>query len=487
MTNSVLIKVPSKKDYFEIISFSIKTMAKNIRMKKSDTKRLVEAANELFKNAITHAYGDASGVVQTQIHSFASGLRIDMQDWGMPMTADKYSSVPINLEEERGFNKIYKLVDLFEYKNLGKNGKKFSIIKYLSFESKTKFQTPLKTTDKDHVAYDTPITVRNFKAGDEEAISKLIYQNYGYSYIKELFYHPKKILEYQNKKLFCVVAIDENSNEITGHFTLVKMPKSNIAEIGVVVVDPRYKGMGIMNKMFDALIKRAEELKFDAIFGEAVMFHTFSQKSNLSHGFKESALLLGRAPEDVTIENNKLAQKNLRGSVLVAYKIFRYPPQQLTLPEIYKEMIVKTYKKAQLPIDRLKQCNSSKQKHIHLYYDYDPLTNVATIVIDDYGKHFKHKFLLLLSQLRAKHCDMIYAQINLNNNPHIDKIVTLLNKRGFFYAGVLYLKHKNQDYLCLQSKHSVHIGKKNLICYSNFCKELLEYIKTDERRIKYKV
>ena len=69
---------------------------------------------------------------------------------------------------------------------------------------------------------------------------------------------------------------------------------------------------------------------------------------------------------------------------------------------------------------------------MHLEYSYDPLANVATIVIDHYGKHFKHKLGLLISQLRAKHCDMIYAEICLEKMPKIDKIVKFLNKNGFF-------------------------------------------------------
>ncbi len=488
MKNSVIIKTPCKKHYFDLIRFAIESMAKDIHFAKKESKELIDAAYELFENAITHAYGNKEGIIEVELHSFDYGLRIDIHDWGTPMAANKYASVPIDLQADKGFNRIYKLVDLFEYKNLGKDGKKFSIIKYFHYK-KTALEKENSSFNKisDHAALDTPIKIRNFKPKDEEAIAKLIYQNYGYSYIKELFYHPKKILEHQNKKLFCIVAVDETTDKIVGHFALIKIEDSNIAEIGVVVVDPLYKGMKIMNKMFDAIILRAKELGFDAIFGEAVMFHTFSQKSNLSHDFKESALLFGRAPEDVTIENNELTKKSLRGSVLIAYKIFRYPSQRLTIPDTYKEIILKTYKTANLPINLSKPNVQNKHKPVHLYYNYDPLMNIATIVIDHYGKYFKHKFLLLLSQLQAKHCDMIYAEINLNDNPFIDKIVKILNKRGFFYAGILYLKHKNQDYLSLQSKHSMHIGKKNLICHSNFCKELLEYIKKDEQRVKWKI
>ncbi|RUM63198.1 MAG: hypothetical protein DSZ05_08910 [Sulfurospirillum sp.] len=485
MNSAVVLKVPSEERYFHIVKSAIDDLVCDIHFSDSDKNALTDATYELFQNTIIHAYPDQKGIVELEFHPFDYGMRINIHDWGMPMAADKYSSVPINLHKDEGFNRIYKLVDRFEYANLGKNGKIFSILKYAKHEMHK--ETPKSAPDSvlhERMPPDTPIAVRSYMPGDEEAIAKLIYQNYGYSYIKESFYYPRKIRELQNRKIFSIIALDTNLNTIVGHFALVKMPDSNIAEIGVVVVDPRYKGLGIMNKMFQALMDRARELKLDAIFGEAIMYHIFSQKSNLTHGFSETALLLGKAPEEVTIENNELTQKKMRGSVLVGYRLFHYTPQQLTIPEVYKEKILEIYEKAKLHINIQPSPSKPKAQHVHLYYTYDPLMNIATIVIDHYGKHFKHKFLLMLSQLRAKHCDMIYAEINLSDMPQIDKVVKILNRRGFFFAGVLFLKHKNRDYLCLQNKHTTHVGRRNLVCYSDFCKELLHYIRTDEQRIK---
>ena len=485
MNNAVILKLPSEERYFTIISTTVKELARDIHFSDEDAKALIEAVHELFINAIEHAYPNQKGVIETEIHPFGYGMRVNIHDWGMPMAADKYSSVPIDLNKDEGFNRIYKLVDRFEYANLGKNGKIFSVIKYAKHNMQAILPGRQKeTTLHERMPRDTPIKVRYYTPGDEEAIAKLIYQNYGYSYIKESFYYPRKIRELQNKKIFSVVALDASLEKIVGHFALVKMPDANIAEIGVVVVDPKYKGLGIMNKMFEALMDRARELKLDAIFGEAIMYHIFSQKSNLTHGFSETALLLGKAPEEVTIENNELTQKKMRGSVLVGYRLFHYIPQKLTIPEVYRDKILQIYEKARLHVDIHPAPTVHKARHVHLYYNYDPLMNIATIVIDHYGKHFKHKFLLMLSQLRAKHCDMIYAEINLNDMPQIDKVVKILNQRGFFFAGVLFLKHKNQDYLCLQNKHSTHVGRRNLVCYSDFCKDLLAYIRTDEQRIK---
>lgn len=483
MKNSVLLKIPANKSFFNIIKSTITHLSQDIHFSQKGTDALISATQELFSNALIHAYQGKDGFVEIVFHSFAYGLRIDVHDWGMPMAPFKYSSVPIDLPNDEGFNKIYKLVDRFEYFNLGKNGKKFSIIKYLNHNTLAKSLTAIPNNQNNLKNFkQATIKTRNFQAGDEEAIAKLIYQNYGNSYVKDLFYYPKKIIALQNKKIFSIIAL--HHDKIVGHFALAKADDSNIAEIGVVVVHPQYKGLGIMNKMFDTLLKRAQELKLDAIFGEAIMYHIFSQKSNLTHGFFESALMLGKAPADVSIENNDLSKKMRRGSVLIGYKIFHYPKQELIFPKIYKDKILKTYQNANLSISFAQNKVVTQKKDIHLYYKYDPMENIATIVIDHYGKHFKHKFLLLLNQLRSRHCDMIYAQINLNNIPQIDKVVKLLNQRGFFYSGVLFLAHKNQDYLCLQHKLTLHVGKKNIVCYSPFCHALLDYISKDEQRIK---
>jgi hypothetical protein len=79
---------------------------------------------------------------------------------------------------------------------------------------------------------------------------------------------------------------------------------------------------------------------------------------------------------------------------------------------------------------------------------------------------------------------MIYVDISLEKIPQIDKVIRLLNKRGFFYSGVMFFYHERGDYLRLQLKHSDKIGSKNYVCYSDFCKKLSKYIRKDEKRIK---
>jgi len=488
MHQSIVLKIPSNIQCMKLVEDVIIDTCETLPLTKNDTQALLNSMEELIHNAVTHAYKGERGYIEIALHPFKTGLRIDVHDWGIPMSHTKHKSVPLKKEDSSGFNRIYDLVDSFEYHNLGKEGKKFVIIKYASHPLLTQINLSIqdafrsKKGKKEIVDPNTPITIREFAEGDEEGVATLIYKNYGHSYIKDLFYYPQKILEFHGKKFYSVVA--ESDGKLIGHFAFILVPESTIAEIGIVVVDPPFKGRGIMNRMLKLILKKAKEVGLDAVFGEAIMYHTFSQKSNLRHNFSESALMLGKTPVDITIENIELTKKYKRGSVLVGYRFFHTYSKSLYLPKVYRDQIKQTYLNASISFAKKKKKVDKIPKHVFLTYQFDPPSNIATIRVDRYGKDFKHKFLLLVSQLRAKHCDMIYADISLEEIPQINKVVKTMNKRGFFYSGIMFLYHEKKDYLRLQLKHSDRVGSKNYICYSDFCKSLSKFITEDEKRNK---
>ncbi len=481
MKNSVVLKIPNDKRYFTLVKSTIKKLVKKFFSKK-EIKDINLALKELINNVIKHAYIETEGLIEIEIHMFNQGIRIDVKDFGFPMSKLKHLSSIVDSNEDNGFNKIHKLVDKFDYINLGKDGKVFTIIKYLS---KIINFDDIKVDDEIKIDSNIDIDnlkVRYFKIGDEEAVSQLIYLNYGHTYYKEYFYYPQKILECENKKIYSVVA--EINNKVIGHFALARVEDSNIAEIGIAVVNPIYKGLGIMNKMFDKILAKSKELKLFAIYGEALMYHEFSQKSNLSHNFCESALEIGKIPQGIEIKNNKLSQNNQRGSVLIGYKILFYTEKKLYLPKVYKEQILSIYNSAKELNIQVLSNNFEVSKYSILSYKFDPFCNVGTIIIDRYGKNFVIKFKKIMSYLLSKHCDMIYVDVNLEQISNIDEVVKILNRGKFFYSGIIFFKHKNFDYLHLQYRHSDIIGEDNFICYSNFAKKLYKFILKDELRVE---
>jgi len=261
MHESIVLKIPSNIQCMGMVKDVIINTFKTLPLTQDDIQALLGSMEELIHNAVTHAYKDERGYIEIALHPFKTGLRIDVHDWGIPMSHKKHKSVPLEKDASLGFNRIYDLVDTFEYYNLGKEGKKFVIIKYASHpwikQTYLSIQDALRfgKEEKEVVDPSLPITIREFEEGDEEGVATLIYKNYGHSYIKDLFYYPQKILEFHGKKFYSVVA--ESNDRIVGHFAFILVAESTIAEIGIVVVDPLFKGKGIMNRMLELILKKA--------------------------------------------------------------------------------------------------------------------------------------------------------------------------------------------------------------------------------------
>ncbi|WP_281950540.1 GNAT family N-acetyltransferase [Nitrosophilus kaiyonis] len=486
MKNRFFIKLYNDIEYWELIKAFYEKLCSIISFPKKEAKELENAIKELFENAVIHAYSkNEEGEIEIEFELFDNGIKVDVKDKGLPFDPKILKMVPIDLKEKnRGLNRVFLLVDSFKYFNLGLHGKKFSILKYVPISLKLKENISYYSDigdDLDKSAKELikdKLQVRLFEEGDEIWISKLIYKNYGYTYFKDIFYFPEKILQKEKSgDISSIVA--QIDKKIVGHFALVKVPNSNIAEIGIAVVDPAYKGMGIMNEMFKLLINRAKELNLSAIFGEAVTFHPYSQKANAKYGFCPTALMLGEIHQMVKLKGHKYPFRNRRGASLVDYKILKKFKKYIKVPSFYKDWVIKTYKNCSVDFEINKNIGEKEHK---VFIEHNPKFNIATIVIDNIDDDFEKQFKSIFEKTLSKHPDMIYADINLEEISDIDKTVKVLKEFDFFYSGVIFLRRKDIDYLRLQYEASEIIEEQNIVCYSDFCKELHNFILSDKNK-----
>ncbi len=486
MKNQITIQVPSDMLYWQMVEAFYDKLIESINFAKKEAKELKSALYELFENSVVHAYKEEEGFITIKITIFHNALEIDVHDKGMPVDPKIIKAVPIDLHyKNRGLNRVYQLVDDFAFHNLGLGGKKFTIIKYAPYSLQLHHTQGYYSDILDDFTEDLKkslsqkLVVRTFKEGDEVWIPKLLYKNYGYTYFKDIFYYPEKILQKERSgAVLSIVA--EVEGQIVGHFALVRLPKSNIAEIGIAVVDPNYKGMGIMKKMFELLLQKAKELGLDALFGEAITFHPYSQRANARYGFKTSALLLGEIHHMVRLKDHPYPFKDKRGAVAVEYKLFKKEPKRLFIPKYYKDMITKTYNFFEISYQEAIP-SSSPTTIIEVVHDKS--FAIATIIIDKSNEEFEKEFKIAFDEALTKHPDMIYADINLENVADIDSVVAILHTFGFFYAGVLFLRREGRDYLRMQFEASERIEEEKIVCYSDFCKELHHYILEDKRKV----
>ena len=473
MKSSVSLSIPSRKRF---VRFALKTVEEATDLVKFNAKKrdeVLAAVRELVENAVRHAYPKGeTGIIDVEIRFLPHGLNIEVHDMGLPMDFER-----IYQTTSGGLKRIEEYVDELTFTNHGQKGKSFAIFK--SHESTETFEDtmqPYSDLEDNSPASLKPssITIRDYQPGDEEAISRLIYSNYTYSYYKSLFYYPKKIKELNEKgEIFSIVAEDANAG-VVGHFALVKLAEANCAEIGVAVVHPDFKGHGIMNAMLERVLEKANEVHLHAIFGEAVMLHPFSQRANLSHGFGESALVLGIVPNTISLRDKNALHTDKRTAVLVAYKILQEKRKNaLFLPKKYEELVSRIYANNHLKIEKAKPTGNKGQR---VTYELSHYTNTATLVIDNLSEHIRSMIKHYLMLLYKKHVDMIFADINLMQCEQIDEVVKKLQKEGFVFSGVLFYRRNEDDYLRLQLVNSDNVETKNIVCYSDFCHELIETI-----------
>jgi N-acetylglutamate synthase-like GNAT family acetyltransferase len=314
--------------------------------------------------------------------------------------------------------------------------------------------------------------IRDIKKGDGKDIVELFKANYEDTYYKKSFYESKtweKMVD--SDKYFPVVA--EVDGKVVGQFLLTKNDNYN-GEIGAVVVHPDYKGRGLMNKMFDYLIQKAKVLNLSAIYGEAIMFHPFSQKANLKHGMVETALQLGEVASWIAQKDIKFEK---RSGTLVGYLVFNKKKRSLYAPKIYKKLILDRYKKINLPISKANI--RPIKKSLDLWENR--LLKISGIIIDGKVKNFKNRFNTLFAKAKLRG-EMIYADINLHT-PEIEEITEFLNKKRFFYSGVLFYRYNGFDYLRLQYENTHNVEERLNVCYSDYCRFLQKYVKNDKLRV----
>jgi len=190
----------------------------------------------------------------------------------------------------------------------------------------------------------------------------------------------------------------------------------------------------------------------------------------------ETALQLGEVASWIAQKDIKFEK---RSGTLVGYKIFKHKKRTLYAPKVYKNLILDRYKKASLPVS--KSVIRPIKKSLRLWENR--LLKISGMIIDGKVKNFENRFNLLFAKAKLRG-EMIYADINLHTK-EIDEIVEFLNKKRFFYSGVLFYRYNGFDYLRLQYENTHNVEEKLNVCYSDYCKFLTKFVLKDKKRVSW--
>ncbi|MEJ2468515.1 MAG: ATP-binding protein, partial [Campylobacterales bacterium] len=429
MRDLIEIRLTSTR-HFALLKYTCSHLRKLLPLDRPE--QLSEAIEQLLENVVEHAYEKIENMdVTVRFTITPRQLQIDVEDSGLPFDFTPFMSEAVDrtAQHEKGFYRIYDLVDRFWFTMLENRGKRFSVIQAFTRNYDIETGQPCnKLPDKETIL--RRLAVRRFEEEDAEGIARLIYKNYHYTYYKSQFYDPVKIRHLNHtREVVSIVAV--YGVRVVGHFALVLSKHAEVAEIAIAAVDPEFKKMGIMNRMFDAIIDTAKALKLNAIYGEAIMLHPYSQKANLSHGLCETAIVLGEVPSQTEIERQLKA--SLRSGAMVSFLVFDTRMRYLSLPQRYAALIETVYRRAGIDRTRSRPANPNRQA---LSYHLNSHINVGFIIIEALPDD--EALDELIDLMHTDHCEMVYADINLHHIDTIDELVAMLGRRRFFYSGVMF-------------------------------------------------
>ncbi|MCL4538562.1 MAG: GNAT family N-acetyltransferase, partial [Bacteroidetes bacterium] len=248
-------------------------------------------------------------------------------------------------------------------------------------------------------------------------VAKCFYKSYGYSFVYRQIYYPDRIVELnETGELESVVAVTPDG-EVIGHCALLRWDsRRDVAEIGLAVVKPEFRGLGCLTRMTEFLIEKAKSEGAKALFVLAATNHTYSQQVIHKFGFSDSALLVGFGPATLSFRGltETLPQ---RETYLICFRYLKNPEKfPLYPPERHKEFIRKLYLNVgfepqfEAPTEPQPRFTESQSKITAEYYSP---SGFGWIEIEAYGADVLEEVGARLKEFCLKHIEVIQLYCNL--------------------------------------------------------------------------
>ncbi len=274
--------------------------------------------------------------------------------------------------------------------------------------------------------------IRAMVSADSVGLSDCIRRCYGSAYANRLMYEPTVLAEQLSSRAYRgVVAV--RGTDIVGHIGYnFPTPSATVVEAGTTVVDPAYRGAGLLGRL-------AQALRDDIIADRAVGFlhypttaHTVMQKASLRSGGRETGIMLAYLPpeaRDLAIGGSG----EDRLAVTVVYQpLSEAPAQAFYLPDLYGGLITDFAKHLQL-------CRTSAGGHSNptgatrLRQVTDQHSRRDRFMVDRIGDDFSERITLAIegSDAGVSHVDLSMDQ------PEVHHAVEQLRKLGFAFCAWL--------------------------------------------------
>jgi anti-sigma regulatory factor (Ser/Thr protein kinase) len=457
----------------------VRKVANQLGLRDEAAEHLDQAVGTVCRNVIDHAFEpDEEGRYDVCVLRRPGQVVIAIEDRGLPL-----DYVPLQDTSDTALPDMLhrSFADEIRFVNLGRRGNRVELVKHLPHADVREHLSENehhRTVRAPAAPEDTSLEVRMMRPEESFELSRCVYRSYGYSYDWNDIYYPDRIWELQQSGLMrsCVAVTPEG--EFVGHLALtLEHPNLPVGEAGQAVVDPRFRGHRLFERMKTFLAERAKEWGMYGLYSEATAVHPYSQKGNLHLGAKETGCLLGYIPASVSYTEIGEDRKERRGSVALFYMRVNAEPEREAYPPVaYQESAQRVIKHNGLRriIQNISEPEmpSSSRVSVNVRRDH----NLAFLKVEEPGADLGELVRLRLRELCLHRVDCIYVDLPLSH-PATAQAGAGLRDLGFFFGGIIPEAHgeaASGDVLRLQYLNNVEIKPDDLHTASDFGRELLE-------------
>lgn len=316
-----------------------------------------------------------------------------------------------------------------------------------------------------------------FRPADAIGITELFKTVYGEEYPIRTFIQPELLIQENAAHRTISIVARTPQGDIVGHNALFNSaPYDRIYEAGAGLVHPHYRGgKGIFTQMIKHGFKvGSEQFGLEAVFGEPVCNHLFSQMATVTVHAVTQAVEVDLMPASAYQQEKSAAG---RVTTLLDFILLKPKEQTLYLPGVYESTLKFIYAslndKREFLLSRETLPLGIKTVIKTQVFDFAQVARLATheagddfpAYIDREEKALKDKGVLVIQ---------IWLKLSW---PWIGRVVDDLRQRGYFLGGPL-PRWFDVDGLLMQ-KIIPPPNWEGIQLYTDHAKEIVKRVKTD--------
>lgn len=282
-----------------------------------------------------------------------------------------------------------------------------------------------------------PWEVDRFRPEDAEGVRRLFLSVYGEGYPVRTYLEPERLIAENAEGRTLSSVARTPKGDVVGHNALFRSaPHAGVYESGAGLVHAAYRGgKGLFTRLVaHGMEEAAKRPDVDALFGESVCNHVFSQKMTRSLGCKTMALEVDLMPASAYAKEGSASG---RVASLLDFRVLRPHPHRVYLPAVYEDDLRFLYKgledprelvrsEGRLPLDDRTRIQTRR-------FDF---ARVARMTVTGGGADFEAA--LAREEAAVDAAGVRVAQVWLPLfEPWAGEAVSVLRNRGYFLGGVL--------------------------------------------------